>query len=437
MTTDAHHPRSYQRLLYRWFVQYNPTYFASAALVLVGVILTSRGLALEGGWIGPLGGEAIAEVYAFALIGAAAFLQRIGQRRPATLLALIIALYQCDLTLHTETCPLMGTLGVVAAGAWCATFMGKLALLAWALRVRITRRAWAAAALGMTILAMGPFILAWCDGRVAGVVIAVLGQCLIGLTPSPSSSVDARAPLDDWGSTVLRRMCRSIWLVWGCALVLHVGFWTTLHAIDVRYCALSALFVGITRLRSERWVWIWSVGLLALVALTVPSLLSGSLLLSAIGLMRYATTRVPCTITTSVEATPYREGESLARSTSWEPLPLATRVRAWVGACAAIHLAIWTLQYRGGPLPPHSLALDLFFAVFMIALVAKLRTRAPLVPLGALLVHAAFAYDLVPQPQTTLEWGLTALAGGFALLLSSLLVSYRLRHWRPEWTSSR
>ena len=51
---------------------------------------------------GPLRVAAIAEVYAVALIGGAALLMRIGQRRPAVMLALLTALYQCSLTLHGD-----------------------------------------------------------------------------------------------------------------------------------------------------------------------------------------------------------------------------------------------------------------------------------------------------------------------------------------------
>ena len=35
----------FQRLFYRWFIQYNPLYLVSAALVLAGCSLWARGLA--------------------------------------------------------------------------------------------------------------------------------------------------------------------------------------------------------------------------------------------------------------------------------------------------------------------------------------------------------------------------------------------------------
>ena len=107
----------WQRLLHRWFVQYNPIYLVSAMLVLGGMITAARGLAHEGSLYGPLGIAIIAEVYALALIGGAALLTRIRQKRPAVLLALITIAYQSDLTLHTETCAFLGGIGIAASVA--------------------------------------------------------------------------------------------------------------------------------------------------------------------------------------------------------------------------------------------------------------------------------------------------------------------------------
>jgi hypothetical protein len=116
----------WQALLHRWFVVYNPTYLVSAVLVLGGMLTASRALSREDGIAGPLGVALVAELYACALIGGAALLVRIGQRRPAVMLALLTVLYQSDLTLHTETCAFLGTAGAIASAAWLALFVGKL-----------------------------------------------------------------------------------------------------------------------------------------------------------------------------------------------------------------------------------------------------------------------------------------------------------------------
>ena len=96
-------PGYWQRLSYRWFVEYNPLYLLSAALVLGGVTLVTRGLANSASAFELVGVGAIPELYAALLIAGAALLTRAGTRRPAVLLALIAILYQGDLTLHTET----------------------------------------------------------------------------------------------------------------------------------------------------------------------------------------------------------------------------------------------------------------------------------------------------------------------------------------------
>ena len=105
---NDHAPAPRHPLLHRWFVQYNPLYLLSAALVLFGTHLLYRDLLAAGYLLGQLGVPAIAEIYAWALIGGAALLTRIELRRPAVLLALLAVLFQGDLTLLIETSVYLG-----------------------------------------------------------------------------------------------------------------------------------------------------------------------------------------------------------------------------------------------------------------------------------------------------------------------------------------
>src|SRR6185369_2966752 len=130
--------------------EFNPVYLLSAGLVLSGMFLVSKGLGQSTGLAAPLGIAAIAELYAALLIGGAALLTRIGQRRPAVMLGLLAMLYQCDLTLHTETCANLGAAGLVATILWLVVFAGKLRALAWALHLRISRAATATLLTGAT-----------------------------------------------------------------------------------------------------------------------------------------------------------------------------------------------------------------------------------------------------------------------------------------------
>jgi hypothetical protein len=138
----------WRRLFHRWFIEYNPLYLLSAALVLRGVNLLSMGLVRAGHLYAVLGGPAVAEVYAWALIAGAAILTRVGLRRPAVLLALIAVLYQGDLTLHTETCAYLGWVGWLASITWLVSFAAKLRALAWAMRLRVSRTAYLVPLLG-------------------------------------------------------------------------------------------------------------------------------------------------------------------------------------------------------------------------------------------------------------------------------------------------
>ena len=189
-------------LLHRWFVHYNPLYLASAMLVLTGLTLVSRGLVEQGSLRGLLVVALLAEVYAWSLVGGAALLVRLGQRRPAVWLALLVLVYQMDLTLHTQTCAALGAAGVGPAVVWLASFVGKLLALGQAMRVRIAPRALASAALGAVALAVLPFGLYALDTRTLGQLLALvvlgLGASLPRQLGASATSLEA---LDAWATS--------------------------------------------------------------------------------------------------------------------------------------------------------------------------------------------------------------------------------------------
>ena len=95
----------------------------------------------------------------WAHIGSAAFLMRVELRRPAVMLALLVAVYQCDPTLHTETCAYLGWLGVLAGAVWLASFVAKVSALASAMRVRISPSALLVSTFGaLGVLLFPPFL---------------------------------------------------------------------------------------------------------------------------------------------------------------------------------------------------------------------------------------------------------------------------------------
>jgi len=239
-----------RRLLHRWFVEYNPLYIVSAALVLRGVNLLSHVVNLE------LGVPAIVELYAWALIAGAALLYRVGLRRPAVLLSLLAVVYQCDLTLHTETCAYMGTTGMLASMVWLASFALKLFALAKAMRLRVARSAFAAPILGAAMLVVVPRVVQFADARTGGVIASSALFFVLASGLWTSRTIESRHALNEWGQTVLRRASLAIWSIWTVAFVVHVAFLFTQRTMDPS--ALVPLpFVLATRfVRRETWVWL-------------------------------------------------------------------------------------------------------------------------------------------------------------------------------------
>lgn len=398
----------WQRLLHRWFVQYNPIYLVSAMLVLGGMITAARGLAHEGSLYGPLGIAIIAEVYALALIGGAALLTRIRQKRPAVLLALITIAYQSDLTLHTETCAFLGGIGIAASVAWLGLFVAKLRALAWALQVRPSRRAIATATFGAAGLAFAPHVLGTLDARTAGGALAVFVFALVTLCPrAPEDAVTTLVPLGEWGHTVLRRMVRAAWIIWGVLLGLHILFWSSQREIQLAAILPALVLLAARGLRRERSFWAAVLASIAVVALFAPAGLAGTALLVALAIVQRAV---------SVS----------------NPVASSERVRLFSGGLFAMHLSVWTMGWHGGALPEHILLLDGALVASVLLMAWRLRARAALFPLAALCTHGAVATGLVPPPRTLFQYGMTAVALGFVLLVGSLATSYRLRRFGAD-----
>jgi len=429
-------PSPLQRLLHRWLVEYNPLYLLSATLVLGGMILCSRGLAHDGSSFAHLGIPAIAELYSGLLIGGAALLTRLGQRRPAVMLALITALYQCDLTLHTEACALLGGAGVVAALVWLVVFVGKLYALAWAVRLDLTRSAVATVTLGAAGLAILPHALAALDERGATALVMGWLFALVTLGRETSRSVVSRVPLDAWGVTVLRRSLRAVWLLWSLLIVLHVGFWS-LHA-PVRLVAFVpvALLLAAGRMRTEARVWGAVLGALAFVGLQVPELFSLTALLAAaaLGVRALRAPRVTVVLEAGRTDSPYRVAEdarphadvttTATAPVAWDP---GATSRLLTGSLFAVYLAVWTFGWTGGAWPAHLLALDLALTAAVVVIAVKPRIRSGLAPLVVSYAHFAVQTGLVAAPHSIVQWGASAVGVGFALLVASLVASYCLR----------
>jgi hypothetical protein len=432
---DTHGRNQLRRLLHRWLVQYNPLYLVSATLCLAGMHLTSRGLAAQESLFGALSVEAITEAYALALIGGAALLTRLGQRRPAVMLVLLAALYQGDLALYTEACTCLHTAGIAASMAWIALFVAKLYAMAWAVKVRPSWSAVGLAAYGGIGLALIPQLLLRMNEGSANALVALWVFSVAALGLNVSRSVASAVGLDDWGRTVLRRALRAVWLMWALAIVGHVVFWSQSLSVNLIALVPAAVLIATRFLRSESRVWAAVAATLVIVARIQPQLFSLCAVMAAATLVmrayRHLQRRVA--LPGASMASPFRgsDGEpaEAIAVVEWVFAPASTsaRRRLLAGALFASYLALWTVGWSGGPWPLHSLPLDLTLTAIVVLLAAKGRMRIALPPLAISYAHLLVQAHVVTAPHTTLEWGALSTGVAFALLIASLAASYWLR----------
>lgn len=438
MTKDASHAY-WQRLLHRWFVEYNPLYLASAGLVLLGAHLWSHDLLASGHLLAQLGVPAITELYAWALIGGAAWLTRIGHCRPAVMLGLLAAFYQCDLTLHTETSVYLGPMGAGAAALWLVSFVAKLFALARALELRLSRSAIAVptvAALGLVVM---PRWLRVLDVDVASGVVAVWLFGVLAAGAWTSRSVAPVGRLDGWGRTVLRRSLRATWSMWAVLCVAHVLFWFSDRGLSAGALVPVALLLTTRWVRRERMVWAIVVATLLACGWWLPAHLAVGASLSAVTLCLHAFGRPSWGAVehASVPATnaPYRRPSSAAEpprvAVSWAPPSPASRMRLVAGALVAAYLAAWTFGWSGGPFPEHIIALDVALAVALALHAQNAQSRLPFVALPPIFAHYLVTTRILTAPGTAGGWGMLFVALGFVLLIASLAVSHRLRATAP------
>ncbi|APR75288.1 Hypothetical protein A7982_00634 [Minicystis rosea] len=424
-----------RRLLHRWLIEYNPLYLLSAGLVLLGTFLCSRGLADQPSGHGPLGVAAVAELYAACLIGGAALLVRIDQRRPAVMLALLTVLYQWDLTLHTERGPY---LGAWAAAAWLILFVAKVHALAWAMKIRLSRSAMAAAILAGAGLAFFPVGLQEISPRASGSLVAVWAFALVSLVRS--AKVTSRVRLEGWPATVLARAARASAILSAALVAGHVMFWSSQWSVDLSALVVVAPLLLVRSVRSEARVWALVLGALVLAGVTSPAIFSVTALLAAAALVLRALS--PLLPPVRVVAPPAARPEPPYRSSTASSPPEAPEVVATIvpetvdvsmihrlltGAAFVSYLSVWTVGWSSGPWPAHVLALDLALTALVLVAAWKARARLAFAPLLATYAHFVVQAGLLPAPRSLVEWGASAVGLGFVLLLASLATSYRLR----------
>jgi len=415
-------------LLHRWLVEYNPLYLLSAALVLGGLTLISEDAVGQTGLWGSLGIAAIAELYALALIGAAAFLVRIGRPRPAAMLALLAVLYQGDLTLHVETCAYLDGVGKVAASVWVLLFAAKLMLLAWALRLRLSRSAIAVATTTAVGLAAMPHVLRAVVDPSARATIVCLWLFSVGASALWTSRAIEGAVA--WDARA-RRCTRAAWVSSGVLVVAHASYWAWSFHFDLSMAAVGFALLTVRWARRERRVWATVATMLTATLLVAPERFWLAALMGSVSLLLTAarTKWLHTRATPPLRyAPPYRSVEALPPTAPVATLQIDPRgsARLWIGAATAAYLAAWTTSWHGGELPEHTLWLDAVVATLCIA--TAFATRRPLLatPVVPMLLHFAAQLGWIPKPATATDWGVLLIGGGFVALFASVLLSWYL-----------
>jgi hypothetical protein len=426
-------PSPMRALLHRWFVTYNPTYLASAALVLAGLTLVSCDLAATDADAG-VGLTAVAELYALSLIGGAWLLRRLGQRRVAVMVGLLAALYQCDLTMHTETCAFLEH-GWVLALAWAALFHLKLRLLARALELTPSASALAVPSLGALGLALLPYALRSIAPHDRGALVAALVLAIGMLGLFTTRRIDSAVGYDVRG----RRAIHGTWMLWAAAGLAHVTYWSVqLHA-DLVALAPATLLLATRWAARERTVWGLSAAALGLALAIGDAVVPVTALMIAMTLALRALRTPVVDDATEAESearapSPYRG----APSEVFEPTPETNLVamawptfeRAGIGAfhrlgaggLASAHFAAWSALGAHGHVP----WLDAALVVIVLATLARARRAEPLAALLPTTLHVAIAIGILRAPHGFAEWGVIAIGSGFAVLAGSLVTSWWL-----------
>jgi len=421
-----------EALLHRWFVQYNPFYLLSAALVLAGLTMISGAMKDDASVWGIVGVGLLSELYAIALIGGAALLTRIGSPRPAVFVALIAILYQGDLTLGTETWALLGGVGKVATLVWPIVFVAKLRALAWALELKLSPSAIAVPSFGAIGVALVPQLARRLDAHDLTVVVALFLFGMVAAALWSNREVTSRRDLDAWGRTVLSRAIRATWVIFGCLVAAHILFWRSQYKLDGMIGLPVFMLLGTRWIRREAGVVAYVSVTLLYIATSMPAFLPVSALMGAIVLSLFALRR-PVDPSEDEAASPPRDDyrvrtEPEVRASALRFVaaqsPDLWRQLGW--AAYARYLSAWTFGWRGGALPHHVALCELAISAAIAWIVWRSRSRVVVLPLVATYLHWSIQSRLVRAPQSPLQWGLASFALGFTMLLGSLFASWRL-----------
>ncbi|MEK7866078.1 MAG: hypothetical protein AAB434_05300 [Planctomycetota bacterium] len=393
-----------RRVLARWFVQYNPLYFASALCILVGIYLVSteiQGLRWRSERLLLVG---VLEAYqALVLAGAALLLHVARQRRPAVILALLELPFLFDWTFQMEALSTLARVGPVASVAWVVLAIAKAIVLLRLFRVRLRPVGALVMLGGLAYVAALPQVLA-SSTNPFGIHLAATWALalLLGALAGFRQVVGCFLVLDDWGRTVQRRALRAAGSIGAGLGLLHLAAAASQFGVRLGP-AHAAPFVLIVALLARDEVVAW-IGAVVAFALTAGTPEVASPVAAAMGLLL------------------------LGCAHAWG------RPRLHVAAIALLALSAQLAGWSPGHLPPlvpwvWGLA---GCALAWVGWRAAVRLAWAASVASLLLGGSPWAHLCVPGNR--LEWGLALLGAGFLWLVLGVAVNWAARRREPEWT---
>jgi len=351
------------------------------------------------------------------------------------ILGLLAVLYQGDLTLHTETSAFLSRFGALSSIVWVAVFVAKLYALAWALKLKLSRSAILVPTFGAIGIALIPHLLRMTSSDTRSLIVpwwffAFFSAAL--WTLRRVSSPDLIGP----DGLRARRSLSATWVIWGVLAGVHVLFWENKFWIDDGGALLPIAMLLATRwIRREPGVWGMVAATLLLTWWTRTSVFPMIALMSAITLTLHALRkpRARSLMADPPSQDPYRTPASanavppvIETETVFGLADKPALARLLTGAVFALYIAIWSRALIAGA-PGHLIPLDVLLTLAVALAVWKGRVWFAMAPATAVWLHLCFDSGVVSAPVTMLQWGISLVGGGFALLALSLAATLHFR----------
>lgn len=381
-------------LFYRWFVEFNPLYFASALFFVFGVFLVSKGMSQINWLDGQLLLTAVIESYEILLLAGSFILYRVaGLRRPAVILAIINICFLFDCTYQTEHISTVPAVGEIATLLWIFAFAAKLIALAWIFRLRVSLIGYAIPILAAVGIAVPPHLLYYSgiDKSLIHLVATWYGVALAVLFLWYRPVVTCEGPPDPEGRVVLGKVWNAAWMIWGGFYLFHTLSWIRFYDIAISPANLAPIF-AILPFVSEKEEFTW-VGLPLVMVFSLGSPPFFSLV------------SILCTLVFFWRAVAGRHP------------------RLYIGAILCFHLALRTIGWEAFPFPDPNQWLVVLTGVSLLAVGWSYRL------LSAFLIatFGGFAYWNPPGPRNIMEWGALFIAAGFASLVAGVAANWWFR----------